>query len=45
MVNYIDDLDAKLGQVTDAIENENNDSNWTSWQRTLETRLYKKRIE
>ena len=45
MVNYIDDLDAKLGQVTDAIENENNDSNWTSWQRTLETRLCKKRIE
>jgi 3'-5' exoribonuclease len=45
MVNYIDDLDAKLGQVTDAIENESNDLNWTSWQKTLETRLYKKRIE
>ncbi len=45
MVNYIDDLDAKLNQVTAAIDNELSDSNWTSWQNTLETKLYKKRVE
>jgi len=45
MVNYIDDLDAKINQVTAAIDNETNDSNWTSYQKPLETRLYKKQIE
>ena len=45
MVNYIDDMDAKIGQVTEAIENEMSDSNWTGWQKALETRLYRKRIE
>jgi 3'-5' exoribonuclease len=45
LVNYIDDLDAKINQVTAAIDSENPDSDWTSWQRTLETRLYRKRIE
>ncbi len=45
MVNYIDDLDAKINQVTAAIDNENPDADWTSWQKTLETRLYRKRIE
>jgi 3'-5' exoribonuclease len=44
-VNYIDDLDAKINQVTAAIDNENPDSDWTSWQKTLETRLYRKRLE
>ena len=45
MVNYIDDLDAKIGQVTIAIDNELSDSNWTAWQNTLQTRLYRKRLE
>ena len=45
MVNYIDDLDAKIGQVTLAIDNEKSDSNWTGWQNALQTRLFKKRIE
>ncbi len=45
MVNYIDDLDAKIHQVTKAIDNEQNDSNWTAWQSALETRVYKKKIE
>jgi 3'-5' exoribonuclease len=45
MVYYIDDLDAKMGQVTAAIENEPSDASWTSWQKALETRLYRKRIE
>ena len=45
MVYYLDDLDAKMGQVTAAIENEPGDSNWTGWQKALETRVYRKRIE
>ena len=45
MVYYIDDLDAKMSQVTAAIDNETSDSNWTAWKNALQTRLYKKRIE
>ena len=45
MVNYIDDLDAKICQVNQMIENELGDSNWTAWQNALQTRLYRKRIE
>ena len=45
MVYYIDDLDAKLNQVTAAIDKEQSDSNWTGYQRALETRLYRKRLE
>ncbi len=45
MVYYIDDLDAKVSQVTSAIENEPGDSNWTGWKNALQTRLYRKRIE
>ncbi len=45
IVYYIDDLDAKISQVTAAIENELSDSNWTAWKSALQTRLYKKRIE
>ncbi len=45
MVCYIDDLDAKINQVTSAIDNEVGDSNWTAWQNSLQTRLYRKRLE
>ena len=45
MVCYIDDLDAKMNQVTRLIEDDPGDSNWTGWQKPLETRLYRKRIE
>jgi len=45
MVYFIDDLDAKLNQVTMAIDNEPGDSNWTAWKNALQTRLYRKRIE
>jgi 3'-5' exoribonuclease len=45
MVNCIDDLDAKVNQVTSAIDSEPGDSNWTGYRKPLETRLYRKRIE
>jgi 3'-5' exoribonuclease len=43
MVYYIDDLDAKMNQVTDLIDNHPGDSDWTAYQRALETKLYRKR--
>ncbi|MHC4520096.1 MAG: 3'-5' exoribonuclease YhaM family protein [Planctomycetota bacterium] len=45
MVYYLDDLDAKMNQVNAAIEGELSDANWTAWQNTLQTRLYRKRLE
>jgi len=45
MVCYIDDLDAKIYQVTSAIENEASEANWTAWNNALQTRLYRKKIE
>ena len=45
MVCLIDDLDAKLDQVTSAIENELGEGNWTAWRNALQTRLYRKRID
>lgn len=43
MVNYIDDLDAKMNQVQNLIENDPGDGDWTAYQRPLETKLYKRR--
>jgi hypothetical protein len=37
MVNYIDNLDAKMNQTTTLTENEPGDNNWTGYQRSLET--------
>jgi 3'-5' exoribonuclease len=45
MVYFIDDLDAKINQVTMAIDNELGDSNWTAWKNALQTRIYTKRFE
>lgn len=45
MVNYIDDLDAKMKQVTTLIEKDPGNANWTAWQNALQTKLYRKRFE
>jgi len=45
MVYYIDDLDAKMCQVTRAVESDPGDAAWTEWKSALQTRLYRKRIE
>lgn len=45
MVNYIDNLDAKMNQTATLIETDLGDGgNWTSYQRSLETRLYRNRV-
>jgi len=45
MVCMIDDLDAKVDQVTSAIDDELSDGNWTAWRNALQTRLYRKKLE
>jgi len=44
MVNYIDNLDAKMNQTMTLIENEPGNDNWTGFQRSLETKLYRNRV-
>jgi 3'-5' exoribonuclease len=44
MVNYIDNLDAKMNQTAALIENDPGNDNWTAYQRSLETKLYRNRV-
>lgn len=44
MVSRLDDLDAKMNQVAAIIENDPGDEDWTSYQRPLETYLYRRRV-
>jgi 3'-5' exoribonuclease len=44
MVNYIDNLDAKMNQTMTLIENEPGNDSWTGYQRSLETKLYRNRV-
>lgn len=45
MVTYIDNLDAKMNQTETLIQNDQGDGgNWTSYQRSLETKLYRNRV-
>jgi 3'-5' exoribonuclease len=44
MVHYIDNLDAKMNQTTALIENDPGEGNWTSYQKSLETKLYRNRV-
>ena len=43
MVCYIDDLDAKMNQVTRAIDTDPGHTDWTAWINALQTRLFKER--
>lgn len=45
MVSYIDQLDAKINQVSSAIRSDQAEASWTAWQNSLQTRLYRRRIE
>jgi hypothetical protein len=42
MVHYLDNLDAKLTMVFEAIESDTNESSdWTGWVPALENRVFK----
>lgn len=45
VVNLLDDLDAKINQVTTAINSETSDADWTVWQNALLTRIYRKKMQ
>lgn len=44
MVSRLDDLDAKMNQVAMIIDNEPGDDDWTSYQRPLDTYLYRRKV-
>ena len=44
LVGYLDNIDAKMNQVADTIENEPGDADWTSYVRSLESKLYRRKV-
>ncbi|MBN1786943.1 MAG: hypothetical protein JW806_00945 [Sedimentisphaerales bacterium] len=44
LVSLLDNIDAKINQVTGTIENDPSDDNWTSYIKSLEAKLYRKRV-
>ncbi len=44
LVSLLDNIDAKIYQVTEKIENEPGETNWTSYIKALEAKLYRKRV-
>lgn len=45
MVNYIDDMDAKIFQANKAINDELSDADWTAFKGPLQSRVYRKRLD
>jgi len=44
MISRLDDLDAKMAQVTTMIDTEPGEADWTAWKNPLQTRLYRKKL-
>jgi len=44
LVSLLDNIDAKINQVTERIENEPGETNWTAYVKALEAKLYRKRV-
>jgi 3'-5' exoribonuclease len=44
LVSLLDNIDAKINQVTERIENEPGEANWTAYVKALEAKLYRKRV-
>jgi len=44
LISYLDNIDAKMNQVTDKIENEPGESTWTAFVKSLDSKLYRKRV-
>ena len=44
LIGYLDNIDAKMNQVTDKIQNDPGNTDWTGYIRSLESRLYRKRV-
>ncbi|OHB49598.1 MAG: hypothetical protein A2Y10_15570 [Planctomycetes bacterium GWF2_41_51] len=44
LVSFLDNIDAKINQVTGKIENEPGDSNWTAFVKGLDSKIYRKKV-
>ncbi len=44
LVSYLDNIDAKVNQVTGKIESEPGESNWTAFVKGLDSKIYRKRV-
>ena len=44
LVGYLDNIDAKMNQVKDKVQNDPGDTDWTGYVTSLESRLYRKRV-
>lgn len=44
LVSLLDNIDAKINQVTEKIENEPGEATWTSFIKALDAKLYRKRV-
>jgi 3'-5' exoribonuclease len=44
LISYLDNIDAKINQVTEKIESEPGESNWTGFVKSLESKLYRKKV-
>jgi 3'-5' exoribonuclease len=44
LVSFLDNIDAKINQVTDKIETDPSQDNWTAFVRALDSKLYRKRV-
>ncbi len=44
LVSFLDNIDAKINQVTGKIESEPGDSNWTAFIKGLDSKIYRKKV-
>ncbi len=44
LISFLDNIDAKINQVTNKIDSEPGESNWTGFVKALESKLYRKRV-
>ncbi|MCE5340702.1 MAG: HD domain-containing protein [Planctomycetaceae bacterium] len=44
LVGFLDNIDAKINQVTGKIDSEPGDANWTAFIKSLDSKIYRKRV-
>jgi 3'-5' exoribonuclease len=44
LISFLDNIDAKINQVTNKIDSEPGESNWTGFVKALESKLYRKKL-
>jgi 3'-5' exoribonuclease len=44
LVNFLDNIDAKMNQITEKIETDPSQDNWTGFIKALDSKLYRKRV-